>query len=802
MLRRLAVRNWRAFGSANVTFRPGVNVLLGPNGAGKTSLLEAATFALAGEPSTISDVRQMARANGPVDVALALDLDGTEWEIARALGPTHRRGSENVRRGGQAVAEGSASVASTLADLFGVPSEFFLRILYMPEGDVYRFLGNSSPLTLLDDHLRRVLGLEQLAAIEKAATQVKREVTAARGKLTTAAEQAAGRDQILTEGRTRWSGDLAEQRRILEAEGARLTAELATVTEERRAAEDAVHRIDRTCAELAEIEREHRELSAGGDATQQLRDLRQRGAALAIELQGLQEKFNSLAQEQKLQADRRQMLASRTATDLATGDAQLRAHLARATEAVGALDRELAAVATETEVATRRGRTLQGRAPADLIADDPELRERRDARDLAIRQIDDDLAAASSERQSLAESTQFLESHAPGASVDAVCPVCRQPLPEALRLRLLAENAARVAALDERDAAARSQRATLVTEGRAEAEALKQRLVQENAEALDALTARTATLRRQRSTHQNDLEAEVTATRERLLAEHDAQARTVEDQLRVVRVERQAAQAAHEHAERQGSVAFQRERRIRDLAEKRAALLPGNTTPEILHERRARLAADAAVVRERESAVVASANAVRQELSALQGYLRLAVMEGHDTARRAALARRELLAELFVAATTETLRRLREGALDEAYRAVEQAWADFSGWTDAEIAASPKGRLSVRHDGRDLDLAQLSGGERAAFLVLLHAHLGHRFGRGSFLLLDEPLEHLDAANGRRMLQCLLQACNDGLLSQIVLATVEADVVQAVVRDGDAHVIDLTRQQPGVLSISR
>ena len=96
----------------------------------------------------------------------------------------------------------------------------------------------------------------------------------------------------------------------------------------------------------------------------------------------------------------------------------------------------------------------------------------------------------------------------------------------------------------------------------------------------------------------------------------------------------------------------------------------------------------------------------------------------------------------------------------------------------------------MRHAGRSLDLAQLSGGERAAFLALLHAQLGHRFGQGRFLLLDEPLEHLDAENGRRMLQHLLRACADGLLSQIVLATVEADVVEAVLQTGDAHVIRL------------
>jgi exonuclease SbcC len=789
MLKRLAVRNWRAFGATQVAFRPGVNVLLGPNGVGKTSLLEAIAFALAGEPSMLSDVRQMARTDSAVDVALTLDLDGTEWEISRGLGPSHRRGAESVRRGGSTVAEGSVPVAAALDRLFEVPSDFFLRILYMPEGDVYRFLGNS-PLGALDEHLRRVLGLEQLALIDRAAAQVKREIANERSHLTTVAEQVASRHQILVEGRTRWSGDLAERRRALESEQKRLTAELAMATSERRATEDAVHRINRTSAELEAIEREHRELSREDDPAQRLRELRARGAELAVSLRGLESTLAELTAEQKRLANQRQLLAIRSVADLAAGDEQLRARHRTVAAALGELDRELAALATETELVAQRGRLLQARAPADLVADDPALRARRDEREQSIRRLDDDLAAVASEREALAESSRFLEAHAPGAGVNPVCPVCRQPLPEVLRQRLLAENAARDAAIDERVSALRSRRAAQVEEALAEAEALKRRLMEEHAEEAAALAERDASLRSQRRAHEEELEAEVMATRQRLLAEHDTEARVLDDRLKTLRVERQSAQATLENTERQEGHALQRSRRLADLAERRRAVLPGDATPDTLRERRARLVVDEAAAREQEAAIVRQADAVREELAALQGYLQLAAMEGRSNTARAALARRELLAELFAAATAETQRQLREGALSEAYRAVERAWANFSGWTDVQIEPRPRGRLAVRHDGRSLDLAQLSGGERAAFLVLLHAHLGHRFGRGGFLLLDEPLEHLDADNGRRMLQHLLRACEDGLLSQIVLATVEADIVRTVVRAGDAHVIRL------------
>jgi len=789
MLKRLSVRNWRAFDVADVSFRPGVNVLLGPNGVGKTSLLEATAYALAGEPSMLDDVRQMVRADGPVDVTLTLELDGADWEVCRGLGPTHRRGAEVVRRGGNSVAEGGEQVATMLGRLLGVPSDVFLRILYMPEGDVYRFLGNS-PLGALDAHLRRVLGLEQLALIDRAAAQVKREIANQRSTLTTLAEQLAGRQQVLADGRTRWSGDLDERRRALESEQERLSAELAEATQQRRAAEDAVHRMARQLADLEAIEREQGELAGEGDPTQQVRELRARCAELRVSLQALDRTLAELTAEQKRLADLRRLLAARSPADLAADDAELRDRHREASAAIVELDRARAALATEAGLVAERGRLLQTRAPADLVADDPALLVRRDEREQQIRRLDDELAAAAAERRALAESTQFLEAHAPGAETSPVCPVCRQPLPEALRQRLLQENAERDAALAERVSALRTQRAAEVTEAGAEAEGLKRRLLEEHAARAEALAEREARLRGQRRAHVEALQAEVEATRQRLLEEQARQAQGVDDRLRALGVERRSAQGALEELERQENRALDRSRHLGDLAERRRALLPAEATPDVLRERHDRLVANEATAREQEMTLAARADAVRKELAELQGYLQLAALEGRSTTARAALARRELLLELFAAAATETQRRLREGALSEAYREVEQAWAAFSGWTDAQVELRARGRLAVRHDGRSLDLAQLSGGERAAFLVLLHAHLSRRFGRGGFLLLDEPLEHLDADNGRRMLECLVRACQEGLLGQIVLATVEADVVRAAVRPGDAHVVAL------------
>ncbi|HZU07953.1 MAG TPA: AAA family ATPase [Chloroflexota bacterium] len=704
MLKRVTVRNWRAFEAVEIALQPGLNVLVGPNGVGKTSLLEAVAFALAGELCTLDDARLMVRAESqPTDVTVAFALRGTDWEVSRGLGGARGRVRSLLRRGDVVVAEGSGPVAAALEHAFGVPTAFFLRILYMPEGEVYRFL-TDPPLAALDAHLRRLLGLEQLARLEQAAAQVKREIARERTQLVALAEQVARNAPLLAAGRTRWGDDPAARRHALEAERDRLATAQTAATAARRRLEDEGHRLQRTLAELQALEQERAALQAAGDPEAELPALRAHYAQLQVDLQRLD-------------------------TTLAETTAQRRALV-------------------------EQTRALAARPPRDLLAEDATARERSHQLAAAIQEADRLLAGVAAQRKALAESTQLLQAHAPGQAAEPVCPVCRQPLPEALRQRLLAENAAQDTALAEQETALRAQRQAFLA----------------------------------------DLDTLAQACRERLLAERAAQDRALAERLTALQTQRQNLAAALREAEtREGELVAQRRRR-EDLERRWRELLPDGATREDLQRQHDQLAAQVAQARAQEAELAQRATAVQEELAALQGYLQLATMAGRSPAalarQHAALTRRELLAELFATATTQTLAQLRAGALAQAYEAVGHAWEQFSGWTEVQLEPQPKGQLAVRRGGRRFELAQLSGGERAAFLVLLHAHLARQFGPGGFLLLDEPLEHLDAANGRRLLQHLARACADGLLPQVVVATVEAELVRAALEPGAAQLLVL------------
>jgi DNA repair exonuclease SbcCD ATPase subunit len=399
---------------------------------------------------------------------------------------------------------------------------------------------------------------------------------------------------------------------------------------------------------------------------------------------------------------------------------------------------------------------LRRRKPLDLAADEPHLRAQRDAVEATLRDIDTAIARAQAQLQAVRDSTEFLAAHPPDGAAEPVCPVCRQALPESLRQRILAENA-------EQERQLREQ---------------------------------IAQLEQQRATERQRLEREAATVHAQRLAAHAAREREVAETIARLDDAHRAARQALNLAERAYRAAVDRRQRLAAIAQQRAQLLATGDQPEELPNRLAAVGRDLAQAQHEEQEATEALRAVQEQLATVAGYIELLRMESQSPRlveqRRLTLARRELLAELFATAAQATLDQMRAGALAAAYGEVARAWEQFMGWASVQVEAGAKGKLTVRTPSRALDLAQLSGGERAAFLALLHAHLGRYFARGGWLLLDEPLEHLDAANGRRLLEALQRACREGLLGQVVLATVETDVVRAALDPQAVHVVELPR----------
>lgn len=162
MLSRIDLRGWRRHESAEYEFDPGLNFVLGPNGSGKTSLLAGLKFGLLGVSEgpahvnlTVGHDQAMARVD--------LRTDKSRLSIQHSL---ERRGGvvEEVRR-----EDGiDASVDDVLRDMFDADRAFISELLFLAEGDIYKYADGSR-----GEIVRQLERLMPLQSMEELRSQVR-----------------------------------------------------------------------------------------------------------------------------------------------------------------------------------------------------------------------------------------------------------------------------------------------------------------------------------------------------------------------------------------------------------------------------------------------------------------------------------------------------------------------------------------------------------------------------------------------------------------------------------------------------
>ncbi len=169
--------NWRAFDEHEVHFGPGITFIMGANGIGKTSILEAVAYAFTGEPSTVKDRRKLLRdPNQVATVHLRFTVDEQAYLVERSQSQRSADRATLTRLAdGKQLASSHRRVTQAIEKLMGVSTDFLQRIVYMAEGDVFRFL-DKPPGQALDLQIRQVLGLTQLDEFMQALGMAEKEL--------------------------------------------------------------------------------------------------------------------------------------------------------------------------------------------------------------------------------------------------------------------------------------------------------------------------------------------------------------------------------------------------------------------------------------------------------------------------------------------------------------------------------------------------------------------------------------------------------------------------------------------------
>jgi DNA repair exonuclease SbcCD ATPase subunit len=193
---------------------------------------------------------------------------------------------------------------------------------------------------------------------------------------------------------------------------------------------------------------------------------------------------------------------------------------------------------------------------------------------------------------------------------------------------------------------------------------------------------------------------------------------------------------------------------------------------------------------------IADLENARAEYLAVQQRLRILGYASPDEASKAlvGLEVRSLSLRAAHRAAQETLTTQRNTDMAAIYDQVARIWDAFTGYTNWRIELDTSGMPTLQdREGHKLDLSQFSGGEKTALLIMLHTIIAHHFSQSDFLLIDEPLEHLDPVNRRSLIRFLVGSYRRGSFEQAIVATFEESLIRKYMSEEGVNVIHLARE---------
>jgi len=150
----------------------------------------------------------------------------------------------------------------------------------------------------------------------------------------------------------------------------------------------------------------------------------------------------------------------------------------------------------------------------------------------------------------------------------------------------------------------------------------------------------------------------------------------------------------------------------------------------------------------------------------------------------------EIISQVFKQAIHSTIREQREKQLAGIYDEMSYALNKFKSDGDWVVKINEKGVPLIERADQKYDLEQLSGGEKTALLVITRTILCRHFAKSNFMLLDEPLEHLDPKNRRSLINFLVESYGKGLIDQLIITTFEESLVRKYLDNETTKIIPL------------
>jgi DNA repair exonuclease SbcCD ATPase subunit len=293
---RIRLERWRAYETLDLTLSRPVTFFVAPNGVGKTSLVEAVRWGLFGTPATRRLGQAVRLGHESATVRLELRLGSASVEVTRSL-----------RRGGgmrfAATADGETidehAYNGLLRSSWGADPGLLDALIFGAEAK-----GEATEFPI-KDHLADVFGITPMLQAAKAIKAHRVELAA---KIKSLRDDLSGTDEAIA---------------AADAEVTRLERELASVADERKAADDASTRLEHP-ANLARAWAEYRHAAHAYDEKVNALVLRMTGAVHAPDADPA---AAITSDERKASAELEASLAAKSAAEIAAARAESGADL-------------------------------------------------------------------------------------------------------------------------------------------------------------------------------------------------------------------------------------------------------------------------------------------------------------------------------------------------------------------------------------------------------------------------------------------------------------------------------------------